>query len=224
MAWAVLKNEYDPSEGEDKTKLLEDFQNNKLLNAKVNITVWLASLSMQVLQLNKLSLSISDDYLMTHILASLPSEYSSMDDHAKIGLRKHTLTLTELKKRLKEKYMQLKKEKGWGEDEMALSQSQNSARFQKKGTTPRQTPRFKGRCHHCGKWGHKKENCRECLKLTKEQQEQADKEKSEGKPRKYLQHVRCYNCNMMGHITKDCQEKKSRDSSEDPVGVCDDVY
>ena len=37
-AWAALKDEYDPSEGEDKIKLLEDFQNNKLLNAKVNIT------------------------------------------------------------------------------------------------------------------------------------------------------------------------------------------
>ena len=35
--------------------------------------------------------------------------------------------------------MQLRKEKGWGEDEMALSASQNSARFQKKGTNPRQT-------------------------------------------------------------------------------------
>ena len=36
-AWAALKDEYDPSEGEDKIKLLEDFQNNKLLNAEVKI-------------------------------------------------------------------------------------------------------------------------------------------------------------------------------------------
>ena len=28
-AWAALKDEYDPSGGEDKIKLLEDFQNNK---------------------------------------------------------------------------------------------------------------------------------------------------------------------------------------------------
>ena len=83
-----------------------------------------------------------------------------------------------------------------------------STSFQKKGTNPRQTPRFKGRCHHCGKWGHKKENCREWLKLTKEQQEQADKEKSEEKPKKYLQHGRCYNCNKMWHLTKDCPEKQ----------------
>ena len=64
-----------------------------------------------------------------------------------------------------------------------------------------------------GNWGHKKEHCREWLKLRKEQQEQADKEKSEEKPRKYLQHLRCYNCNKMGHLTKDCPEKKSRDSN-----------
>ena len=48
-AWAVLKDEYDPSEGEDKIKVLEDFHNNKLLNAKLNITEWLASLSTQMM-------------------------------------------------------------------------------------------------------------------------------------------------------------------------------
>ena len=106
-AWASLKDEYDPSEGEDKIKLLEDFQNNKLLNAKVNITEWLASLATQVMKLNKLNHPINDDYLMTHILASLPHKYNSVVDHTKIDWRTNTLTLTELKKRLKEKYMQL---------------------------------------------------------------------------------------------------------------------
>ena len=108
-AWASLKDEYDPSEGEDRIKLLEDFQNNKLLNAKVNITEWLVSLATQVMKLNKLNHQINDDYLMTHILASLPHKYSSVVDHAKIDWRTNTLTLTVLKKRLKEKYMQLRK-------------------------------------------------------------------------------------------------------------------
>ena len=38
--------------------------------------------------------------------------------------------------------MQLQKEKGWGEDEMALSASQIVQRT-KKGSYPRKTPRFK---------------------------------------------------------------------------------
>ena len=69
-AWAALKDEYDSSESDNKIKLLEDFQNIKLLNAKVNITEWLASLSTQVIKLNKLSHLIDEDYLM----ASLPQE------------------------------------------------------------------------------------------------------------------------------------------------------
>ena len=54
-AWAALKDEYDPSEGEDKIKLLEDFHNNKLLKARANITEWLAYLPTQVVKLNRLS-------------------------------------------------------------------------------------------------------------------------------------------------------------------------
>ena len=84
------------------------------------------------MKLKRLNNTISDDYLMTHILAGLPSENGSVVDHAKIDVRKQSLNIIELKKRLKEKYMQLKREKGWGEHEMALSTSQNIARFPKK--------------------------------------------------------------------------------------------
>ena len=52
------------------------------------------------MKLNKLSYANNDYYLMTDILASLPQEYSSVVDHAKIDLRKKTLTLTELKEQL----------------------------------------------------------------------------------------------------------------------------
>ena len=106
-AWASVKDENNPSEGEDKIKLLENFQNNKLLNVKVNITELLASLATQVMKLNKLNHLVNDDYLMTHILASLHHEYSSVVNHAKIDWRTNSIMLTELKKRLKEKYMQL---------------------------------------------------------------------------------------------------------------------
>ena len=103
--WAALKDEYDPSEGEDRIKLLEEFQNNKFWNAKVNINEWLASLATQLMILNKLSHPIQYDYLITHILESLPQEYSSVMDDAKIDWRHKTLTLTEIDERLIEKYI-----------------------------------------------------------------------------------------------------------------------
>ena len=112
---ASLKDEYDPSEGEDKIKLLEDFQNNKLLNAKVNMTEWLAFLATQVMKLNKLNHPINDNYLMTHILASLPQEYSSVVDHAKIDWRSKTLMLTELKKKPKRTVHAVMKRKRMGQ-------------------------------------------------------------------------------------------------------------
>ena len=115
-----------------------------------------------------LSHSINDDYLMTHILACLPQEYSTVVDHAKIDWRNKTLKLIEVKKGFKEKYMQLSKENGWAEDEMALSASQKSARNQNIGSNQRKTTKFKGRRCHCGKFGHRKVDCRDWIKLTKE--------------------------------------------------------
>ena len=166
---AVLKDEYDASKGEDKTKLLEDFQSNELLNTKVNITEWLASLSTQVVKLNKLSHWIDDDYLMTHVLANQPEEYNTLVDHAKIDWRSKTLKLIELKKRLEEKSMQLRKENGWDEHKMVFSASHNSIRNQNKVSNQRKTTKSIGRCCHCGKFGHKNTDCRNWLKLTKEE-------------------------------------------------------
>ena len=85
--------------------------------------------------------------------------------------------------------MQLQKEKGWGEDEIALSVSQNSRKNQNKGSGPWKTTTFKGQCSLCGKWGHKKVKCREWLNLTHEEQGKVDKEHSEEKPKKSTQHI-----------------------------------
>ena len=56
------------------------------------------------------------------------------------------------------------------------------------------------------------------MKLTHEEQEKADKECSEEKPKKSFQHIQCYNCNKMGHIARDCTEKKVKDSSRGSSG------
>ena len=141
-AWERLTREYDHTEGEDKITLLTMFQQNQLEDVRTNITVWLTSLAIQV---NKLKRS---EYQITHILASVPREYSSVVEQVKIDRRVDStlITMDETKKKLKEWYLQLKREHGWSEDEMALNMKSSSnqsgnikkgikGRFSKEGAT-----------------------------------------------------------------------------------------
>ena len=73
-------------------------------NVKVNVTKWIASLIRQRVKLQELNHTIDDEYFITHIMAGLPEEYASVVDQAKIDQRASSLSLSELRKRLKEKY------------------------------------------------------------------------------------------------------------------------
>ena len=129
-AWERLTSEYDLTEGEDKITLLTMFQQNQLEDVRTNITVWLTSLSIQVNKLKKLHHVLDEEYQITHSLASLPREYSSVVEQVKIDRRTSSalITVDEVKKMLKERYLQLKKEHGWSEDEMALSMKSGKIR------------------------------------------------------------------------------------------------
>ena len=159
-AWERLTSEYDLTEGEDKITLLSMFQQNQLEDVRTNITVWLTSMAIQVNKLKKLNHVLDDEYQITHILASLPREYSSVVEQVKIDRRTSSalITMDEVKKWLKERYLQLKREHGWSEDEMALNvkSGNNQNKNIKKGSKGNY---FKGRCNHCGKFGHKKADC-----------------------------------------------------------------
>ena len=122
-AWERLTSEYDLTEGEVEIPLLSMFQQNQLEDVRANITVWLTSLAIQINKLKKLNHVLDEEYQITHILASLPREYSSVVEQVKIDRRTGStlITMDEIKKRLKECYLQLKREHGWSEDEMALN-------------------------------------------------------------------------------------------------------
>ena len=136
------------------------FQQNQLEDFRTNITVWLTSMAIQVNKLKKLNHVLDDEYQITHILASLPREYGSVVEQGKIDRRTSSalIAMDEIKKRLKERYLQLKREHGWSEDEMALNvkSGNNQNKNIKKGSKGKY---FKGRCNHCGKFGHKKADC-----------------------------------------------------------------
>ena len=145
----LITSEYVLMEGEDMITLLSMFQQNQLGNLRTNIIVWLTSLAIQINKMKKLNHALDEEYQITHILASLPREYSSVVEQVKIDRRTGLtmITMEEIKKRLKERYLQLKREHGWSEDEMALNMmsSSNQIRKTKKGIKGRF---FNGRCNH----------------------------------------------------------------------------
>ena len=207
-AWDRLTSEYDLTEGEDKITLLSMFQQNQLEDVRTNITVWLTSMAIQVNKLKKLNHVLDEEYQITHIMASLPREYSSVVEQVKIERRTGStlITMDEIKKRLKESYLQLKREHGWSEDEMALhmKSSNNQSENINKGNKGKY---FKGRCNHCGKFGHKKADCWD-LKIKKEKHQENKKKVQKDKSK-----VRCFKCGKLGHYANEC--KNDKDSSGD---------
>ena len=163
------------------------FQQNQLEDVRTNITVWLTSMAIQVNKLKKLNHVLDTEYQITHFLVSLPREYSSVVEQVKIDRRTGStlITLDEMKKRLKERYLQLKREHGRSEDDMAwnMKSSNNQSRNIKKGSKGKY---FKGRCNHCGKLGHKKTDCWD-LKNKKEKHQENEKKVQNDKT-----NVRCF--------------------------------
>ena len=91
-AWERVASEYDLTEGEDKITLLTMFQQNQLDDVRTNITVWLTTLAIQVNKLKKLNHVLDEEYQITHILASVPREYSSVVEQVKIDTRTESST------------------------------------------------------------------------------------------------------------------------------------
>ena len=165
-------------------------------------------MAIQVNKLKKLNHVLDEEYHITQILASLPREYSSVVEQVKIDRRTGStlITMDEIKKRLKEPYLQLKREHGWSEDEMALNMksSNNQSKNIKKGSKGKY---FKRRCNHCGNHGHKKADCWD-LKNKKEKHQE-----TENKVQKDKSKVRFFKCGKLGHYANEC--KNDKDSSGD---------
>ena len=188
------------------------FQQNQLEDVRTNITVWLTSLAIQINKLKKLNHVLDEEYQITHILASLPREYSSVVEQVKIDRRTDStlMTMDEIKKRLKEHYLQLKREHGWSEDEMVLNMK--SSNTQSRNIKKQNKGRFfKGRCNHCGKYGHKKADCWDLKNKQEKSQE------SERKVQKDKSNVRCFKCKKLGHYANECTNEKETSGNEKHV-------
>ena len=82
------------------------------------------------------------------MLASIPKEYNSLVDVAKVYLRTRSLTVTELNKQLKELYTRLKRQHKWTDDETAMYSPASQVKC-----TPQKD--LRADAHFVEKWGMK---------------------------------------------------------------------
>ena len=70
---------------------------------------------------------------------------------------------------------------------------------------------FKGRCNHCGKYGHKKADCWDLKNRQEKSQE------SERKVQKDKSNVRGFKCKRLGHYANKCKNEKNSSGNEKHV-------
>ena len=97
--------------------------------------------------------------------------------------------------------MQLKMEHGSSEDEMVLTakRAKNQNKNINKGSKGKY---FKGRCNHCGKFGHKKTDCWD-LRIKKDKHQENEKKVRNDKSK-----VRCFKFGKLGHDANECNNDR----------------
>ena len=145
-AWSALQDEFEPTTPEALIEEIEEFNESKLHDVKVNIGDWLTELELKRQRLKSIGYKISDQM----------KEYVVMTTDLYSLLVEKKLTLKDLKLKLKRVFKALKKANNWNDEETALYSKETS---KEERAEHRFKKRFNGMCNFCGKQGHKAVDC-----------------------------------------------------------------
>ena len=150
--WLKLEKKFMPRTNATIIKLKKEFAEMSLVNPRDDPDEWVSRLEYVRSRLGTLGKKIDDDDMMIHILNNLPVEYENtvevmerlLDDDV------NPLTIELLREELSLKYEKVRRSLGVPED--GEDDDVDTALVSGYG-------QFKGRCHGCGKFGHKSIAC-----------------------------------------------------------------
>ena len=194
LAWTKLESKFESQTSASRVKLMNQFTSNRLRKMSQDPDVWISELELIRTRLKKMGTTLDDMYVMMHVLNNLPSTYNNLVDglEDKLGAKNDPLTLEGLREKLSEKYEKIRARKKFRDDN---SDSEGEERALFAGG------KFKGRCHYCGKFGHKASECRK---------KKNDNEKGTTGEKSKRFDGKCNFCGKYGHKEKDCWEKHGR--------------
>jgi len=172
LAFERLIKRFEPQTPVEKGKLLEKFYSSKCkTNQDPESYIYeLEELKGKIEALNKGSF-IDEDAFMTHVLYSLPRGYDGLVEMLQKDLNRddaddEKLTVESMAEQLSAKFVRMKV--GRAQEEVGAKEEVALVGFNRQ---------FKGKCHYCGKLGHKSVDCWE-----RKRDENDGKPKAMGKP------------------------------------------
>ena len=190
MAWKRLLDKYEPKSAPTRLMLKTEF-NSMRLELNQDPDVWLTSLEDKRLQLINAGSMLSDEDLMEHALNNVPPEYevpvSKLED--RLGSTTDPLTIESIREQFNLRFMRLQNE---GKVTSGGGGGGNETAFFAGG--------FKGKCNHCGKWGHKAAKCPD-----KARNQNGGSGSGGGGGFKF----KCYYCHKTGHKASECLKKRA---------------
>ena len=197
--WEALKDEYAPTEEEDRYELEQEFKQCVMENNQSNPTDWFNMLDEINARFNNIEngkYQKTDEDIKLHIRMNLPEDlYSevitSFKDYS-------TMTLRQVKKDIRSFYRRMKRADRIRDENSDRIMQMEERNEKKKMYKPRWRRQFKGRCHYCGEQGHK---AIDCYKQKNDNRNERINVKT---------NIKCYICGK-NHYADQCPLRKRRE-------------
>lgn len=196
-AYKRLKSKYAPETGPTLTKLHKAFYSSKL-KRNSDPDVFITELEDIRVRMEEMSSSMTDEQFMVYVVNNLTKDYEVSVDlmGRRIGASKNPLTVEELREELNLRYERIGSNKNDDDDEEHALYAGN---------------KYKGKCNHCGKQGHKSDSCWE-KDPSKRPANRNGRSSGRNNSNKGTTRFagKCNYCQIPGHKEIDCR-KKQRD-------------